>query len=286
MGSVVVANQMQCVVLGGFPIDLAQEGEPFVMTVTRVAASNDRAVERIQCGKERRGAMTLVVVGQRPRTALLQRQPRLGTVQGLNLTLLVAAEHQRMLGWRQIQSDDVFELLDKLRVARDLEGLDQMRLEPIGAPDPQHAAVADPDSCRQRARAPVCGALRCALGGQAYDLGGVDAGLAAATRQISFNPRKPAFRKALAPATHLDSTNIHCSSDPVIIHAFGRQQDYPCPSRQTHADCARPGPSLQLLPLFICKLDNTGCSHVRLLVRSPVQIDRKAYSSINYEALH
>jgi len=109
MGGVVVANQMQCFVLGGFPIDLAQEGEPFVMTVTMVAASNDRAVERVQCGKQGCGAMTLVVVGQRYRTALLQRQPRLSTVQGLNLTLLVAAEHQRMLRWRQIQSDDVFE---------------------------------------------------------------------------------------------------------------------------------------------------------------------------------
>jgi hypothetical protein len=45
---VVVANQVQCLVLGGFPIDLAQEGEPFVVTVTMVAASNDRAVERVQ----------------------------------------------------------------------------------------------------------------------------------------------------------------------------------------------------------------------------------------------
>ena len=29
MGGVVVANQMQCFALRGFPINLAQEGEPF-----------------------------------------------------------------------------------------------------------------------------------------------------------------------------------------------------------------------------------------------------------------
>jgi len=191
-----------------------------------------------------------------------------------------------MLRRRQIQSDDVFELLCELWVTRDLEGLNQMRLEPIGAPNPQHAAITDPDFGRQRARAPVGGALRRALGGQAHDLTGIDAALAAATRQVGFNARQSTLRKALAPTTHLNSPNAHLSCNLVIVHAFGRQQEYPCPPRQTHADRARPGPSLQLLPLFICKLDNTGCSHARLLVRSPDQIDRKAYSSINYEALH
>jgi hypothetical protein len=81
-------------------------------------------------GKQRCGAMTLVVVCQRPRTALLQGQTGRG---GLNLNLLIQ-QSQRMLGGRQLQSDDVFELLDKLGVTGDLEGLDQMRLEPIGTP--------------------------------------------------------------------------------------------------------------------------------------------------------
>ena len=53
-----------------------------------------------------------------------------------------------------------------------------------------------------------------------------------------------------------------------------------------HTDGARPRPSLQLLPLFICKFGHTGCSHGASSFDLPDQIDRKAFSSINYEALH
>ncbi len=72
---VVVENQMQCFVLGGFPVNLIQEGKPFVVTVTTITAGNDRAVERVQGGEQGRCAMTFVVLGQRRRTAPLKGNP-------------------------------------------------------------------------------------------------------------------------------------------------------------------------------------------------------------------
>ena len=53
----------------------------------------------------------------------------------LHLTFLVAAQHQRMLRRRHIQADDFLKLLNKFRIARYLERLDQVRLETIGLPD-------------------------------------------------------------------------------------------------------------------------------------------------------
>jgi len=39
-----------------------------------------------------------------------------------------------VLGRRHVQAYDVFELLDKQRIARDLEAMNEMRLQAIGAP--------------------------------------------------------------------------------------------------------------------------------------------------------
>jgi hypothetical protein len=62
-----------------------------------------------------------------------QRQTRLRTAQGLNLTLLIAAQHQRLVGWIEIESDDVPEFglkrtleeirADILALEKETEGL-------------------------------------------------------------------------------------------------------------------------------------------------------------------
>ena len=72
-------------------------------------------------------------------TPLLQRQPGLCAVQRLHLALLVAAQHQRMLGRGHVQPHDVFELLDELRVTRDLEAAHDVRLQAVGLPVPHDA---------------------------------------------------------------------------------------------------------------------------------------------------
>jgi len=41
---------------------------------------------------------------------------------------------------REVQADDVFEFLDELRIARDLEAADAVRFEAIGAPMPRRRA--------------------------------------------------------------------------------------------------------------------------------------------------
>ena len=60
------------------------------MPVALHIAADHRAVEDIQGGKQRGGAMALVIMGHRAGAALLQRKPRLRPpVQCLNLALLV-----------------------------------------------------------------------------------------------------------------------------------------------------------------------------------------------------
>jgi hypothetical protein len=119
---VVVGDQVQRLVLGRFAVDLFQELQPLGVGVPLLALANDLAIEHVEGGEQRGGAVALVIVGHRLRPSLLQRQSRLRAVQSLHLALLIAAEHQRVFGRRQVQADDVFEFFDKVRIPRDLEG--------------------------------------------------------------------------------------------------------------------------------------------------------------------
>jgi hypothetical protein len=55
------------------------------MTMALHVTSDDRAVENVQRGEQGRGAVVLVIVRHGAEPDLLQRQARLGAVEGLDL---------------------------------------------------------------------------------------------------------------------------------------------------------------------------------------------------------
>jgi hypothetical protein len=64
------------------------------------------------------------------------RQHGLGPVRRLDLRFLVDAEHQSPFGRVQIQADDIVDLVDDVRIGRQLEGLRAVRLQAERPPDP------------------------------------------------------------------------------------------------------------------------------------------------------
>ena len=68
---IVVADQVQRFVFRRFPIDLTQELQPLRVAMALLALTDHRAVESIERGKERRRAMTFVVMGHRRGASLL-----------------------------------------------------------------------------------------------------------------------------------------------------------------------------------------------------------------------
>jgi hypothetical protein len=72
--------------------------------------------------------MPFGIVGHRFATAFLQRQTRLYAIQRLNLTFLLNRNRDCWLWWVEIQPDYVFQFLDELRMAADLEGFQQVRV--------------------------------------------------------------------------------------------------------------------------------------------------------------
>jgi hypothetical protein len=97
MSAVVVHHQMQRRVAGKLPIDAPQKLEKFLMPVTFVTIANDLALKHIEGSEKGSRSISLVIVRHRTAAPLLQRQPWLSAIQGLNLALFVNAEHDRFI---------------------------------------------------------------------------------------------------------------------------------------------------------------------------------------------
>ena len=120
VGGIVIADQMQLFAFGSLTLDLAQEVEPFAVTVVLITAGDDRTIEGIERREQGRGAVMLVVMSLGGRTATLQGESGLSTVERLHVALLVASQHQHMLGRGHVKAHDVLELLGEQRIPRKL----------------------------------------------------------------------------------------------------------------------------------------------------------------------
>ena len=187
MRRVVIADQMKRLVLRRFTVNLSQEVEPLDMAVALRATGNDCAVEHAHRSKQGSGAVALVVMRHRGCAALLHRQTRLRAVKRLYLALLIAAQHQGVLGRGRIQANDVFELLDELGIARHLELLCSVRLQAALFPNALYGGVAHTSHRRQRAGAPLGRRFGLSLRGEAHDLHRIDRGFAPTARQVFFD---------------------------------------------------------------------------------------------------
>ena len=105
------------------------------MPVAGHATADDLAFEHAEGGEQGRGAVALVVVGHGRALAALDRQTRLGAVEGLDLALFVYGNHHRVTRRVHVEADDVLEPGRELGIGRALEGPDPMRLQIVRLPD-------------------------------------------------------------------------------------------------------------------------------------------------------
>ena len=128
VGSVVIDHQMKVQIRRHLGLDVAQKLEKFLMPMAGLALRHDLSALDVERRKQSGRAMAFVVVGYPFHIAQTQRQQRLAALQGLDLALLVYAQHQGMLGRIQIQTDDVAHFLHEERIGGQFEGLLPMGL--------------------------------------------------------------------------------------------------------------------------------------------------------------
>jgi hypothetical protein len=97
-------------------LDQIQKLAELPRTVAAKGLPEHRTGPHIECGEQRKGAMTFVVM--RPPFGLSRTlwQERRGALQCLNLALLIHAQHQLAIRRVQVQAQDVAHLVDEQRV--------------------------------------------------------------------------------------------------------------------------------------------------------------------------
>ncbi len=103
------------------------------MPMTRYALTDDRALQHVEGGEQRRRAGSLVIMSHRPAAAALYRQSGLSAIERLDLRLLIDRENQRVLGRIDIEADDILNLGGKLRSFDSLKVRMRCGLRPCAA---------------------------------------------------------------------------------------------------------------------------------------------------------
>src|SRR5262249_3064225 len=157
MGPVVIEDQMNFLSPWHRTLNLLQEVHEFLVSVSWLALSNHGPVQDVQRGKQRRSAISFVVMCLAFRDARSHREQRLGPIERLDLALLIHAQHQSFIGWIQVQSDNIPNLLAESWIFAELELLHTVRLQSVKLPDAIHSRVAN---ALDRRHSP-CTPMRC-----------------------------------------------------------------------------------------------------------------------------
>ncbi len=132
VSGVVVGDAVNVRLVRHGPVYLAQKLQGLLVPVARLASSQHRSVEHIQCGEQRGRAVAFVIVGDPLDMTEPHGRHRLGSLQSLARALLVHAEDPGVVGRAHVQPDRVAQLLDKKMVVGRLEAFGAMRLQAEG----------------------------------------------------------------------------------------------------------------------------------------------------------
>ena len=87
------------------------------MPVALVKIADDFSLKQIERGEQSSRSVPLVIVRHGSAAAFLQGQAGLGAVQSLNLALFVDAENNGLVGRVEVETNNVSQLFEKLRIA-------------------------------------------------------------------------------------------------------------------------------------------------------------------------
>ena len=154
VSSVVGADDVNIKFSGDLSVDLAQEGQPLLMPMTRGGMSKDFAREIVEGGKQSDRSVTVVIVSLGANMTLTQGQTGLTALKSLTVALLIATEHQGTIGRIEIEANHIPEFLFKGQVRGKFETLESMGSNRVRRPQMLNARFAQAGLPCHRAYAP------------------------------------------------------------------------------------------------------------------------------------
>ena len=268
VGRVVVQNDVDLLTLGNRLVDLSQESQHLLVAMLAISLADHLTRCHIQRREQRGRTVTLVIVRHRRAATLLHWQAGLGAVQRLDLTLLIEAEHRSVLRWIEIQPDHIAQLLFEARVIAELEGANQVRLEPMGTPHPVDEAVGRAQMPCHRPARPMRGVVRRRLCRRLDDFAtqlrlrlGVLAPVVRAPRAFLPYARCPLSGDTTSPTPNLVRVHPELCGNGFVRHAFGRHQHNARSLAHAHRRAARRCPLLQCPLLLLRQHDSWRHAH-------------------------
>src|SRR5262249_43328580 len=156
---------------------------------------------------------------------------------------------------------DVEQLLGEVGVIAHLEGVAQMWLQPVGAPDPVDQGVVGPERLGEGACAPVSRIGGLLLGSHFGDptdellalLGG-----SSTARCVLLDPRDSQRGESVAPAGDSATGEVQLGSDVLVPLALGGGQDDSGARNQSGLGAPPSGPSFESRPVRVAQGDLAG----------------------------
>ena len=263
VSSIVVDDQMEIQIERRADVDELQEADEFLVPVARHAIADHSAVEHAERGKQCGRAVAFVVVRLASWDSRAQRQQGLSPVQGLNLTFLVYAKHQGLVGRIQVQAHDVVEFLDEPLVAAELERLDQMRFQIVALPDAMNRVFAQTLGFGHASGAPVSRiGRRLVQSGldNRLDFAMRNPGNTSGARRVLFQSRQPKRQKTLPPQLHGGTRYSQQPSDILAQHPLGGLSNNLGPLNQAHREASPRRPFVQHGSFVGCERNGFGDS--------------------------
>src|SRR6478752_6435788 len=223
----IVEDQMQIDSVGSRSVYVLEKGQEILGCVPLGHPPEYLATRDIERCVEARGAVAFVVVRPAFNLPRAQWQQRLGTVERLNLRLLVYRKDHRTPWRAQVQTHHVEDLFRELWILADLEGLDPMRPQVGDLPGLLHLPARYSCVLRHQAHAPVGRFLGDSLRGQAQDLpglGGVELSRLARTRSLR-QAAESTLHIALSPLVDRATRHIELLTDRLRAVTLSAQQN-------------------------------------------------------------
>jgi len=170
VGGIVVNDEMNVELGRRLVVNDPQEGEKLLMAMTLAAFADHLAGGHIEGGEQRRGSVTHIVMGVAFDIAQSHRQRGLRTIERLYLALLIHTQHHRVVRRIEVKTGHITNLLDEERVAGQLKGVAQMRLDPEQGKPALHGALRHALGLRHQAHAQSAGVVGLVLQGAVDEL--------------------------------------------------------------------------------------------------------------------
>ena len=245
-------------------LDGFQEADEFLMAVLAHATPDDRSVEDVQGGEERRRAIAFVIMRHRPALAGFERQPRLGAVEGLDLALFVDGDDHGVSRRVHVEADDVLDLLGELGIVGAFEAAQAMRLKAMRLPQTLDGAQRDADGLGHGAARPMGGFAR-RFGTSQRQHFGDDAGRkpspAGLARLVAQEAIGPFLAVSLLPAPDRRPADAGSAGDPQDRQTLRREENDPRPLHVFERTTTIAGDGEQPLAIPGCDNDTDGLGH-------------------------